>query len=257
MSAYMPRKMNLNTSESTLNPIKLLQFTMAFLFLYASLTQAQESQAVDGNKPHMIVIGASYAENWPIKQVSCLQVSNKGINGQVSTEVRERFEQDALASKPKAVLIWGFINDFSNNPREAADETRETAIRNIKAMAEATNQAGIIPVLATEVTMGAPDSLLDNLMDWVGSIRGKQSFQQYISSNVMAVNDWIREYAKEKGYPVLDIEQLMTNEDGNRKTGYYTEDLSHITDQAYQDLDAFALPVLEKDLIGPYRVCAE
>jgi lysophospholipase L1-like esterase len=155
------------------------------------------------------------------------------------------------------VLIWGFINDFSNNPREAADETRETAIQNIKAMAEAANQAGIIPVLATEVTMGVPDSFLDSLMGWIGSIRGKQSFQQYISSNVMAVNDWIREYAKQQSYPLLDIEQLMTNEEGNRKVGYFTEDLSHITDQAYQDLDAFAQPALEKDLIRPNQLCEE
>ncbi|MES9853014.1 MAG: GDSL-type esterase/lipase family protein [Candidatus Thiodiazotropha sp. L084R] len=237
--------------------MNLLRLAITFLFLYPMLSAAQENSAADNTESNLVIIGASYAENWPISKIGCLDVLNKGINGQVSTEVRDRFEKDALGINPKAVLIWGFINDFSNNPREVADETRETAIRNIEAMAEAAHKAGVIPVLATEVTMGAPDSLLDNLMGWIGSIRGKQSFQQYISTNVMTANEWIRGYAKQKGYPLLDIEKLMTNEEGNRKAGYFTQDLSHITDKAYQDLDAFAEPALEKGLIKPYHLCSE
>ena len=238
--------------------IHRLAVTLVFLFSGFALAEEPTEQSADAvGAPKLVVIGASYAENWPISQAGCLEVVNKGINGQVSTEVRDRFAQDALAAKPEAVLIWGSTNDFSNNPREVEAETRETAIRNIEAMAEAAANAGVIPVLATEVTMGAPDSLLDSVMGWVGKIRGKQSFQQYISSNVMEVNRWIRDYAEQKGYPVLDIEQLMTNEEGNRKAGYFTPDLSHITEQAYRDLDAFSQPVLEERLIKPNRLCAK
>ena len=240
--------------------MKIYRLATTFLFLFSGLALAEEStgqSAVDAAAPKLVVIGASYAENWPISKVGCLEVVNKGINGQVSSEVLERFAQDALTAKPKAVLIWGFINDFSNNPREVEAETRETAIRNIEAMAEAASNAGVIPVLATEVTMGAPDSLVDSVMGWIGKIRGKQSFQQYISSNVMEVNRWIRDYAKQKGYPVLDIEQLMTNEEGNRKAGYFTPDLSHITEQAYQDLDSFSQPILEERLIKPNSLCSK
>jgi alpha-L-fucosidase len=236
--------------------MNLLRLIITLLFLTPFLCYAQDTPAKEGQSK-LVIIGASYAENWPIDQVGCLTVLNKGINGQVSTEVLDRFKPDALATDPKAVLIWGFINDFSNNAREVAEETQATAIRNIEAMAEAAHQAGVIPVLATEVTMGAPDSLIDSFMGWIGSIRGKQSFQQYISSNVMAVNQWIRQYAKKKGYPVLDIEKLMTNEAGNRKAGYFTPDLSHITEKAYQELDAFAKPILEKELISTYQLCSE
>lgn len=237
--------------------MNLLRLAITLLILYPIVSVSQENPAAESIQPNLVVIGASYAENWPIDKIGCLDVLNRGINGQVSTEVLERFQKDALEVNPKAVLIWGFINDFSNNSREVADETRETAIRNIEAMAEAAHKAGVIPVLATEVTMGAPDSLIDNLMGWIGSIRGKQSFQQYISSNVMAANEWMRGYAKQKSFPLLDIEKLMTNEEGNRKAGYFTQDLSHITDKAYQDLDAYAIPALEKDLIKPYHLCSE
>ncbi|MET0066627.1 MAG: GDSL-type esterase/lipase family protein [Candidatus Thiodiazotropha sp.] len=233
-----------------MNALKTL---IASLVLFTPLlAQSQQSTA-----QQLLIIGASYAENWPISQLECLQVVNKGINGQVSSQVRERFARDALAENPKAVLIWGFINDFSNNPREVEDETRETAIRNIEAMAEAAHAAGAIPVLATEVTMGAPDSLIDSAVRWINDLRGKRSFQQYISENVMTVNRWIRDYAEQQGYPVLDIEQLMTNEEGNRKAGYFTEDLSHITGQAYLDLDVFARDTLKASLISAHNLCTD
>ncbi|MET0051535.1 MAG: GDSL-type esterase/lipase family protein [Candidatus Thiodiazotropha sp.] len=231
------------------------------LLLVAPLAQAEETDrtplAATDHANHLVIIGASYAGEWPIEQVGCLRVENRGIGGQVSTEVEERFAEDALSLKPKAVLIWGFINDFANNSRDMEDETRETAIRNIEAMAEAAHAAGVIPVLATEVTMGAPDSLIDGAVRWINELRGKRSYQRYISDNVMAVNRWIRDYAAQKGYPVLDIEGLMTNEAGNRKEGYFTEDLSHISAQAYRDLDAYAIAELKQTLIEAGKLCPE
>jgi lysophospholipase L1-like esterase len=241
--------------------MKALHTLIATLLLFPQLPQAGEvdsSPITSKTATHsLVIIGASYAEQWPIEQVGCLRVVNQGINGQVSTQVKERFDQDALNLKPEAVLIWGFINDFSNNSREVEDETRETAIRNIEAMAEAAQAAGVIPVLATEVTMGAPDSMIDSIIGWIGELRGKRSFQQYISDNVMAVNRWIREYAEQQGFPVLDIEHLMTDGKGNRKAGYFASDLSHITDLAYRDLDAYALPELKASLIDAHKLCAE
>jgi lysophospholipase L1-like esterase len=236
-----------------MNSFKLIVLSLLFLPL---LSQAQED-AMPNQQPSLIITGASYAQSWPIGEIGCLKVSNTGIDGQVSTEVRDRFAKDVLAAKPKAVIIWGYINDFSNSPREVAEQTKKTAFENIKAMAEAAQQAGVTPVLATEITMGLPDSIIDTLVRWINNIKGKQSFQDYISSNVMAVNEQVRAYAKQMGFPVLDIEKVMTNEAGNRKVGYYTEDYSHITEAAYQALDAHALPELQEKLIKPFNLCNE
>ncbi|MEJ2611073.1 MAG: GDSL-type esterase/lipase family protein [Candidatus Thiodiazotropha sp.] len=236
-------------------------FRFIILLLFSTLSIAQEHPADQSTEekdaPKLLIIGASYAQNWPIDKVGCLKVLNQGIDGEVSTQTRGRFKKSLLSAKPQAVLIWGFINDFSNNPQEMADETRETAIRNIEAMTKAAQNLGVIPILTTEVTMGEPDSLLNSLRNWIGELRGKQGFQQYISSNVMTVNRWIRLYAKQRGFPLLDIEQLMTNEKGNRKLGYFTSDLSHISNQAYQDLSAFSLPILEERLIKANRLCSD
>jgi hypothetical protein len=71
----------------------------------------------------------------------------------------------------------------------------------------------------------------------------------------MAVNEWIRNYAKKHDIAVLEIEKLMTNADGYRKEGYYTDDFSHITKTAYQDLQTFAQPFLQQALIDKHKLC--
>jgi lysophospholipase L1-like esterase len=122
-------------------------------------------------------------------------------------------------------------------------------------MLDRTIEQGIIPIIATEITFGIPTDLKSSIMRFIGKLMGKRGFQDYISTNVMAVNEWIRNYAKTHDIAVLEIEKLMTNAEGYRKEGYYTEDFSHITEKAYQDLQAFAQPFLLQALIEKYKLC--
>jgi hypothetical protein len=71
----------------------------------------------------------------------------------------------------------------------------------------------------------------------------------------MAVNEWVRNYAKTHDITILEIGKLMTNAKGYRKEGYYTDDFSHITEKAYQDLQAFAQPFLQQALIDKHNLC--
>ncbi|MES9989394.1 MAG: GDSL-type esterase/lipase family protein [Candidatus Thiodiazotropha endolucinida] len=231
--------------------LALLVFSIA---TYAGPVLSDKASDQPGSQ-QIVMIGASYLQGWPLNKVACLPVVNKGISGETSTQVRGRFESDAISNNPAAVIIWGHINDFSNAPMELEAQTRQTAIENLKYMIDRTKEAGIIPIIATEVTFGMPSDIKTSVMQFIGKIMGKRSFQDYISSNVLAVNDWIRNYANEQGVSVLEIERLMTDSEGNRKEGYYTEDLSHITKLAYQDLQAFAQPFLQQALIEKHGLC--
>ncbi|PVV17459.1 MAG: hypothetical protein B6D78_18715 [gamma proteobacterium symbiont of Ctena orbiculata] len=239
--------------------MKQLILSCIALLLFSSVTNADievtDSANDPGSSEKIVMIGASYLKGWPLSQVACLPVVNKGVSGETSTQVRERFVADAISSKPTAIIIWGHINDFSNAPMEQEMQTRQIAIDNLKQMIDRTINEGIIPIVATEVTFGLESDIITSVMQFIGSVLGKRSFQDYISSNVLAVNEWIRSYANDHGIGVLEIQKLMTNEEGNRKQGYYTDDLSHITDQAYQDLQTFALPFLEKELIEKHGLC--
>ncbi|MCU7943974.1 MAG: hypothetical protein KZQ87_14945 [Candidatus Thiodiazotropha sp. (ex Cardiolucina cf. quadrata)] len=234
-------------------PLYLALFVFS-IATYAGPVLSDKASDQPGSK-QIVMIGASYLQGWPLNEVACLPVVNKGISGETSTQVRGRFESDAISNYPAAVIIWGHINDFSNAPMELEAQTRQTAIENLKYMIDRTKEAGIIPIIATEVTFGMPSDIKTSVMQFIGKILGKRSFQDYISSNVLAVNDWIRNYANEHGVSVLEIERLMTDSEGNRKEGYYTEDLSHITKLAYQDLQAFAQPFLQQTLIEKYGLC--
>lgn len=229
----------------------------SFLQFNTTLCMADESSNQQDEEMNNLIVlaGASYVRDWPINSLACFNVTNTGIGGEVSTQVAQRFESDVLSRKPKIVVIWGYINDFHNNDKAEERNTAQVAYKNITSMAEKAKASGVIPVLATEVTMGVHRSVKYSVMQWLGKLRGKRSYQQYISENVLALNQRVREYASEQSIVLLDIEKLMTAEDGNRKTGYFTEDKSHISKEAYTELTNYAKSQLQKRLIDPMGLC--
>ena len=76
--------------------------------------------------PDLIVFGASYAGSWPLDRLDGEVVANRGVPGQRTADFLERFERDVLAVKPRAVLIWGFINDLfaASDARTASAEVQ-------------------------------------------------------------------------------------------------------------------------------------
>jgi lysophospholipase L1-like esterase len=203
----------------------------------------------------IIIMGASYAKGWQIKELSCLNVINKGISGEQSFETLERFGADAIQPRPVAILIWGFINDLHRNPKENIESNKQRVKDSISTMVETSLSHGIIPILATEVTLGISKSLKWKIMSFIGELRGKQSYQDFINTNVLDINQFIRQLAMDKNLILLDIEKVMTNKDGERKDGYAQSDGSHLTEYAYSQLSAYALPVLNRELISFKAVC--
>ena len=243
---------------NSINLILLLLLSLLSTSVYSS--SYVEVSTLDMNQPvisekKLVIIGASYASGWPLDRVGCLSVDNKGRGGEQSHETLARFNEDALSSSPDAVLIWGFINDLHRNPKEDIDNTKKRAIDSIKQMVAMSLEAGVIPVLATEVTMGVSNSLKWKIMSFIGELRGKTSYQSFINSNVQEVNHWIRKFASDNNLVLIDIEKVMTNEKGNRKEGYATDDGSHITEEAYAALTNYAVPVLEKAIVSDRKLC--
>ncbi|MCU7947954.1 MAG: hypothetical protein KZQ72_15175 [Candidatus Thiodiazotropha sp. (ex Cardiolucina cf. quadrata)] len=114
------------------------QFSLIYslFFLFSTTTYANSILTKKGTEqlgtPHIVMMGASYLKGWTLDKIDCLAVVNMGVSGETSTQFRERFEVDALTAKPKAVIIWGHINDFSNAPKDKERQTRKTAIENLK-----------------------------------------------------------------------------------------------------------------------------
>jgi len=203
----------------------------------------------------IVLIGASYLHHWELEKLSCASVYNVGIDGNQSTDMKNRFNQDAVALKPKGVVIWGFINDLHSQPKEDIAQTVSQIKNNFKLMVEQARRNDVVPVLVTEVTIAESKSLKWQFMSWLGELRGKQSYQKFINSNVMSINKWLREYASDNNLTILDFEQLLINDEGSRLDIYAQADGSHLTKSAYRLINRFARRILLKELIDGHNFC--
>ena len=192
----------------------------------------------------IVIIGASFAAGWNPKEIAGLAVVNKGVGGEQSSEMLLRFEKDVLSLNPRAVVIWGFINDIFRSKREEIDATVSRTKQNIKEMVRVAQDNQIAAIIATELTIKGQDSWLETLASWVGRIMGKQSYQDYINRHVLAMNQWVREYAKAQGLALLDLQPLLSDAQGIRKMEYATEDGIHVSSKGYEKLTSYASGVL-------------
>lgn len=200
-----------------------------------------EKDKIEPGSKTIVVIGASYAGGWdPGMPIAGYRMVNKGVPGEETSQVSVRFDTDALALKPDAVIIWGFINDVFRSDRTRIDErlarTRETLL----AMVESARKAWVKPILATEVTIRRKDGWSEALESMIGKGLGKASYQDYINGHVRETNRWIREMATREGILLLDFELVLSDQDGIRRKEYSQADGSHISQQGYEALSRYA-----------------
>ena len=195
----------------------------------------------------IVVLGASYAGGWPIDRIAGTDVINKGMSGQASFEVLERFERDVAAAKPRAVVLWGFINDIfrADGDATAAVERVRTSYTRMVGLAR---ERGIEPILATEVTVRPMGSWMNSLASVIGTLRGKESYQARINRHVIDTNRWLVDLARREGLLLLDFQSTLAEGGGMRRAEFTQDDGSHITPAGYAALTSYATPILEAHL---------
>jgi lysophospholipase L1-like esterase len=208
---------------------------LAFAVFVASMTAVAATP-----EKTMVILGASYAADWPIQQLGVMRVVNKGVGGDESHRMLARFGDDVVAHKPSTVLIWGFINDVFRSPHDSIDATLERTRQNVAAMVEQARKNGIHPILATEVTITTRKGIKASITRMIAKLLGKKGYHDYVNGHVRAVNEWMRGYANQQGIPLLDFEQVLARTDGEREPRYAVEDGSHLSAQAYDALTAYA-----------------
>ena len=197
----------------------------------------------------IVLLGASYAASWPLADVAGVPVINKGVTGQQSFELLARFDADVVSANPRAVILWGFINDIFRTSGDMSATIARIKDSYTQMIARA-RSAGIVPVLATEVT-ARPTSrgVRDTLAGWAGGLLGKPAYQDQINVHVLAVNDWIVETAAREGLLVLQLQQVTAEPGGRRLRAFAQADGSHITPAGYEHLTSYARPILQEFLV--------
>lgn len=218
---------------------------IATSLLLVSPGTAYEQNSMINDESKIVIIGASYAASWPIKELSGMIVVNAGIGGNQSFEMLDRFGSDVVAARPKRVLIWGFINDLFRSDPTQMDATEDRIKKSFVAMTKTASDQGIEVIVGTEVLMREPPGFLNWVASIVGGLMGKTSYQQNINRQVSELNDWLRAYAKSQEILVLDFESLLSDSDGQRKSEFATADGSHLTPDAYAAMTKYARQVLD------------
>lgn len=199
----------------------------------------------DSKTNMVVIIGASYVRAWPIQELDGKKVLNKGVDGQQSFEMLQRFEKDVISVNPSAVIIWGFINDIHRTQAEYINSAMARARQSIEEMVRMAKQHGIQPILATEVTIRGKDDFGSRVAGWLGAIRGKTSYQEYVNGHVLETNRWIKKYAEENQILLLDLQPIIADEEGFRKKEFATEDGTHISTAAYEKMTTYTNAVFE------------
>lgn len=200
--------------------------------------------AIQNPSGPLVILGASYAGGWPMITVADVPVINNGVAGQRTFQFLERFETDVIARAPRAVLLWGFINNLfsSDNLDQAAAAIRADYAQMI-ARAKA---AGIEPILATEITLRRHEGWIDYARSIAGRAMGKVSYQERINQYVMTTNQWLIELGRNEGLLVLDFQQELADATGRRKIQFATDDGSHVSPAGYDTLSLYVRPILSK-----------
>jgi lysophospholipase L1-like esterase len=148
----------------------------------------------------VVFFGDSITELWIKGDPSLFEndVLDRGISGQTTSQMLVRFREDVLDLHPAVVQILGGTNDLAGN---TGPTTLAQIQGNIATMAELAHAHGIKVIL--------------------GSIppAAHFSWRPHISpvEQIRAMNAWLRDYARRKGYTYADYYALLAEADGSFK----------------------------------------
>jgi lysophospholipase L1-like esterase len=197
----------------------------------------------------VVILGASYAKGWS-PAFGSIRIVNAGREGDESWQMLERFEHDVLSNQPRAVILWGFINDIFRSRRGDIAATLSRTRATITKMVEMSQERSIEPVLATEVTIRGPKTWRETAGSLLARLLRRQSYQDYINAHVSATNVWIRDLAASRKIALLDFERALAATDGRRQYEFAADDGSHVSADGYEALTDFAMPVLAERFCG-------
>jgi lysophospholipase L1-like esterase len=156
-----------------------------------------ENAALPPAGPERVVfMGNSITEGWaPLfpRLFPGREYVGRGIGGQTTPQMLVRFRQDVVALKPKVVLILAGTNDIAGNTGPSTVAMIED---NLASMAEIAMANGIRVVLASVLPV-----------DDYPWRRGLEP-----APKIMALNAWMKQWAKDHGAVYLDFHSAMENE---------------------------------------------
>lgn len=151
---------------------------------------------VTPGEDRVVFLGDSITHGWQLDNMfPGKPYINRGISGQTTPQMLVRFRQDVIDLHPKVVVILGGTNDIAEN---TGPMTLEQTENNLASMADLA-AANKIRVVLCSVTPSVD-------FPWHKGLAP--------ATKIEALNDWIRDYAAQKGYVYVDYYSALKDEQG-------------------------------------------
>ncbi len=137
-----------------------------------------------------------------------VEVINKGINGNTTSDMLRRFDRAVLSYKPSHVIIMGGANDI------LMAESFDRIVNNIRLMAEKAEASGIKPVF------GLPTAIDD----------------RYLEDLLARIRDWMKKYAELHNIPIIPFNRGFYDDKGRLRTELLLLDGAHPAVEGYQEM---------------------
>ena len=153
-----------------------------------------------GAQVKTVFLGDSITEGWANNDAAFFSDGNvgRGISAQTTPQLLVRMHADVIALKPRVVHIMAGTNDIAHN---TGPMTAEDSHNNIMAMCEIARANGI------RIVLGAVPPA--SKYWWRPEAEPKAA--------AIALNEWMRDYAKQIGAAFADYAAAFTDDEGNVK----------------------------------------
>lgn len=198
-------------------------------------------------KKHILLLGASVGREWNIKAFPqraendqyIFEYVHGGSSFDKSPALRKVLER--AENKPDAI----FLKECSAYFPGDSEQYKNFMIRWIKECRE----NGIVPIPTTVVPVTkfhAFKKFVIDILKLRNPFKYGIPFQQRRRKAILEYNDWVREFCRKTGLPVLDLEASVRYSEANR---FLRSDLArldglHLKPKAYALLDRIILPTL-------------
>ncbi|MDW7691178.1 SGNH/GDSL hydrolase family protein [Flammeovirgaceae bacterium SG7u.111] len=179
----------------------------------------------------VVFMGNSITEKWETYDSAFFATNpyiNRGISGQVTSQMLLRFRPDVIELQPKVVVILAGTNDIAQNKGPISIEQ---IAGNIFSMAELAKANGIKVVLAA--------ALPATSYSWRPNIKPADS--------IVALNKLIKKYAKENKLVYVDYYKPMVNKEKGLKKEY-GRDSVHPSLEGYKVMESLVVKAITKAL---------
>jgi len=190
------------------------------------------------NQQRVVFMGDSITDSWDNPANGFFPGKpyvNRGISGQTTPQMLIRFRRDVIELKPKVVVILAGTNDIAGN---TGPTTLEAIEDNLKSMAELATAnrirvvlASVMPVSDYEVRDGKPLT---------------QTVRRPLEK-ILALNNWIREFARANHHIYLDYFSAMVDASGFLKNEL-SDDGLHPNVQGYAVMAPLAQAAIDASL---------